>query len=72
MLEAPGIRRPEWVERVRKDPAALREMLAAHGSPPGTGPSVTELQQGPRGRRLGARPPRPRGSGQRRSRPRHC
>lgn len=41
--------RPEWIERVKKDPATLREMLAAGGSLPAR-PSVTELQR--RGHRL--------------------
>jgi hypothetical protein len=36
--------RPEWIERVKKDPATLREMLAAGGALP-TRPSVTELQR---------------------------
>jgi len=44
-----AIDRPEWIERVKKDPATLREMLAARGSLP-TRPSVTELQR--RGHRL--------------------
>src|SRR5262245_33237753 len=44
-----GIDRPEWIERVKKDPATLREMLAARGALP-TRPSVTELQR--RGHRL--------------------
>ena len=41
--------RPEWIERVKKDPATLREMLAARGALP-VRPSVTELQR--RGQRL--------------------
>jgi hypothetical protein len=41
--------RPEWIERVKKDPATLREMLAARGALPAR-PSVTELQR--RGHRL--------------------
>jgi hypothetical protein len=41
--------RPEWIERVKKDPATLREMLAAGGALPAR-PSVTELQR--RGHRL--------------------
>jgi hypothetical protein len=41
--------RPEWIARVKKDPATLREMLAAGGSLPAR-PSVTELQR--RGHRL--------------------
>ncbi len=44
-----AIDRPEWIERVKKDPATLREMLAARGSLPAR-PSVTELQR--RGHRL--------------------
>ena len=44
------MRQPEWVERVRKDPATLRDMLAAKGGVPRTRPSVTELQK--RGQRL--------------------
>jgi hypothetical protein len=44
-----AIDRPEWIERVKKDPATLREMLAAGGSLPAR-PSVTELQR--RGHRL--------------------
>jgi chemotaxis response regulator CheB len=47
---ADGFVRPEWVERVRKDPTALREMLAARGGIENRRPSVTELQR--RGRRL--------------------
>jgi uncharacterized membrane protein YgcG len=44
-----AVDRPEWIERVKKDPATLREMLAARGALP-TRPSVTELQR--RGHRL--------------------
>ena len=44
------LQQPEWVERVRKDPATLRDMLAAKGGMPRTRPSVTELQR--RGQRL--------------------
>ena len=44
------MRQPDWVERVRKDPATLRDMLAAKGGVPRTRPSVTELQK--RGQRL--------------------
>ena len=44
------MRQPDWVERVRKDPATLRDMLAAKGGMPRTRPSVTELQK--RGQRL--------------------
>jgi hypothetical protein len=47
---AEGFIRPDWVERVRKDPAALREMLAARGGIESRRPSITELQR--RGRRL--------------------
>jgi hypothetical protein len=47
---AEGFVRPDWVEKVRKDPAALREMLAARGGIESRRPSVTELQR--RGRRL--------------------
>jgi hypothetical protein len=47
---AEGFVRPDWVERVRKDPAALRQMLAARGGIQNRRPSVTELQR--RGRRL--------------------
>jgi hypothetical protein len=44
-----GIDRPEWIDRVKKDPATLREMLAARGAASAR-PSVTELQR--RGHRL--------------------
>lgn len=44
-----AIDRPEWIERVKKDPATLREMLAARSALPAR-PSVTELQR--RGHRL--------------------
>ncbi|HEX6131333.1 MAG TPA: hypothetical protein VF044_06350, partial [Actinomycetota bacterium] len=37
-------RRPEWVDRIRKDPATLRELLDRRGGLP-TRPSVTELQR---------------------------
>jgi hypothetical protein len=43
------IERPEWVEKVRKDPATLRERLERSGGLPKR-PSVTELQR--RGQRL--------------------
>jgi len=43
------ITRPDWIEKVRKDPATLREMLAKGGGMPKR-PSVTELQR--RGQRL--------------------
>jgi len=39
-----SIDRPEWIDAVRKDPATLREKLAAGGDTP-TRPSVTELQR---------------------------
>ena len=44
-----AIERPDWVDKVRKDPSTLREMLAASAAMP-TRPSVTELQR--RGKRL--------------------
>jgi hypothetical protein len=50
-----GIDRPEWIEKIRKDPTTLREMLAARGGVP-TRPSVTELQR--RGNRLHPAPRR--------------
>jgi hypothetical protein len=37
---------PAWIERVRKDPATLRERLEERGELPTVGPSVTELQRG--------------------------
>jgi hypothetical protein len=43
------IDRPDWIDKVRKDPATLREKLATSGTVPGR-PSVTELQR--RGQRL--------------------
>ena len=43
------IDRPDWIDKVRKDPATLREKLATGGSVP-VRPSVTELQR--RGQRL--------------------
>jgi hypothetical protein len=43
------IDRPDWIEKVRKDPATLREKLAAGATVPAR-PSVTELQR--RGQRL--------------------
>jgi hypothetical protein len=49
--------RPEWIEKVRKDPSTLRELLAARGGVP-TRPSVTELQR--RGHRLHPAPGSPR------------
>lgn len=58
-LGMPGIERPEWIEKVRKDPATLRELLAARGGVP-TRPSVTELQR--RGHRLHPSPGSPRRS----------
>lgn len=44
------IDRPDWVEKVRKDPATLRELLEKRGGLPTKRPSVTELQR--RGQRL--------------------
>lgn len=41
--------RPEWIDKVRKDPATLRDKLAGRGAD-AKRPSVTQLQQ--RGRRL--------------------
>jgi hypothetical protein len=55
-----SIERPEWIEKVRKDPAALRAKLATSGAAP-VRPSVTELQR--RGQRLHPSP----GAGRRRS-----
>ena len=43
------IERPDWIDKVRKDPATLREKLAAGAATPAR-PSVTELQR--RGQRL--------------------
>lgn len=43
------IERPDWIEKVRKDPATLRDMLAKSTAAPKR-PSVTELQR--RGQRL--------------------
>jgi len=43
------IDRPDWIDKVRKDPATLREKLAAGATVPAR-PSVTELQR--RGQRL--------------------
>jgi hypothetical protein len=48
------IERPEWIEKVRKDPATLRERLERSGGLPKR-PSVTELQR--RGQRLHPTPP---------------
>jgi hypothetical protein len=48
------IDRPEWIEKVRKDPATLREMLERRGGLPTKRPSVTELQR--RGQRLHPEP----------------
>jgi hypothetical protein len=42
--------RPEWIDRVRKDPATLREKLGSSKETATTRPSVTRLQR--RGRRL--------------------
>jgi hypothetical protein len=43
------IDRPDWIDKVRKDPSTLRDKLATGGSVP-VRPSVTELQR--RGQRL--------------------
>jgi hypothetical protein len=61
-----GVERPEWIERVRKDPATLRELLAARGGVP-TRPSVTELQR--RGHRLHPSPGSPRRSARSKAKP---
>ena len=42
--------RPDWIDKVRKDPATLRELLAKGGGVSNKRPSVTELQR--RGQRL--------------------
>ena len=55
-----SIERPDWIDKVRKDPSTLREKLAAGGAAP-VRPSVTELQR--RGQRLHPSP----GAGRRRS-----
>ena len=47
--------RPDWVDKVRKDPAALREILAT-GSAGTSSPSVTELQRSSRGELIDLRP----------------
>jgi hypothetical protein len=39
------ISKPAWLDRVRKDPATLRERLDQHGGLPTERPSVTELQR---------------------------
>jgi hypothetical protein len=39
------ISKPEWIDRVRKDPATLRERLDQQGGLPAERPSVTELQR---------------------------
>ena len=39
------ISKPDWVDRVRKDPATLRERLDQRGGLPTERPSVTELQR---------------------------
>src|SRR5213593_4877599 len=39
------ITKPAWIDRVRKDPATLRERLDQGGGLPTEGPSVTELQR---------------------------
>lgn len=36
--------RPDWIDRVRKDPLTLREILSEHGGEVDDGPSVTSLQ----------------------------
>jgi hypothetical protein len=36
--------RPDWIDRVRKDPLTLREILSEHGGEADDGPSVTSLQ----------------------------
>ena len=36
---------PDWMDRVKKDPAALREKLEERDGPPTTHPSVTDLQR---------------------------
>ncbi|MGI8615578.1 MAG: hypothetical protein ACR2L4_02185, partial [Actinomycetota bacterium] len=54
--------RPEWIDRVRKDPATLREKLG--GKETTTRPSVTRLQRG--GRRLRPIPRRSKTIGQER------
>ncbi|MBA3738669.1 MAG: hypothetical protein H0W97_08865, partial [Actinobacteria bacterium] len=41
-----GFQQPEWIEKVRKDPATLREKLG--GKETATRPSVTRLQRGTR------------------------
>jgi chemotaxis response regulator CheB len=55
-----SLERPDWIDKVRKDPSALREKLASSGAAP-VRPSVTELQR--RGQRLHPSP----GAGCRRS-----
>jgi len=42
--------RPEWIDKIRKDPATLREKLGEAGKEPTKRPSVTQLQR--RGSRL--------------------
>jgi hypothetical protein len=42
--------RPEWIDRIRKDPATLRDKLGASTTETAERPSVTQLQK--RGRRL--------------------
>ena len=39
------ISKPAWIERVKKDPATLRERLEQRGGLPTEGPSITELQR---------------------------
>ena len=36
--------RPDWIDRVRKDPLTLREILSEHGGEVDDAPSVTSLQ----------------------------
>jgi hypothetical protein len=38
-------RRPDWIDRVRKDPTALRELLSASGARAGAGLDVPQLQR---------------------------
>lgn len=42
--------RPDWIDKIRKDPATLRDLLAKRGGVSNKRPSVTELQR--RGQRL--------------------
>jgi hypothetical protein len=54
--------RPEWIDKIRKDPATLRDKLSASTTETTKRPSVTQLQK--RGRRLhpGRRPGRRKGA----------